>query len=74
MIDFISSIFLIIGYILTGKKNRWGWLLASVGNLGYIYISFTLSLYGMLALSSVMMIISIINFKKWNNEKLNSNS
>lgn len=65
---------MIIGYILTGKKNKWGWLLAAIGNLGYIYISYTLSLYGMLALSCVMMTISIINFKKWKNEKLDTNS
>lgn len=68
MIDYISAGLLIIGYIITGKKNKWGWLFAAFGNLGYIFVAIKINLYGMMVLSIIMLCISIYNFIKWHKE------
>lgn len=66
MLDYISSLLLIIGYFIVGNKNKNGWLLSSVGNLGYIFVGYISGLYGMMILSIVMLSVSIINYIKWN--------
>ena len=69
MIDYISAAFLIIGYFVAGKKNKWGWCLSSIGNIGYIWVSISAGLWGMLGLSVVMLAVSIYNFFIWHAEQ-----
>lgn len=64
--DYISSIFLILGLILTGKKNKWGWILSILGSLGYLYLLFDTKFYGMIILNVIMAGLGIYNFIKWN--------
>lgn len=68
MIDYSSAILLLGGYILTGKRNKNGWILSTLGNIGYIYILSSTKYYGLLSLSIVMTFLCIYNFIKWNNE------
>lgn len=63
--DYISSLFIIIGLILIGKQNKLGWILSILGSLGYIYIAIEAKIYGMFLLNVVMVVIGIINFIKW---------
>ena len=65
--DYISAFLLIVGYIIVGRKNKWGWLISLVGNLGYVVVSFIVGLYGNMILGGVMAVVSIINFIKWSN-------
>ena len=66
--DYISSLFIIIGMVLLGKQNCYGWILSIIGSLGYIYIAIMTEIYGMLLLNIVMIIIGVINFIKWKNK------
>lgn len=66
MIDLISALFLFIGYILTGNKNKIGWIFSLIGNLGYVFILYTSEFKGLFYLSILMSIICIYNFIIWN--------
>lgn len=70
MIDYLSAISLLIGYILTGKRNRIGWIFSLLGNLGYIYILSSSEYKGLFILSVLMAIICVYNFVKWSINKL----
>ncbi len=65
MIDYISAILLFSGYILTGAKKKYGWLLSCAGNIGYIYILRDTEYQGLMALSVLMTSVCIYNFIKW---------
>jgi nicotinamide riboside transporter PnuC len=68
--DYLSATLLIMGYFIAGRKNKWGWFLSLFGNIGYIFVSFFVGLYGNMILGGIMSIICIVNFLKWNkNEK-----
>lgn len=65
ILDFISAISLLIGYILTGKRLKIGWIFSLFGNLGYIYILRNSEYKGLIILSVLMSGICIYNFIKW---------
>ena len=65
MIDYISAVSLLTGYILTGCKNKIGWIFSLVGNFGYIYILMDSQYKGLLILSILMSIICVYNFIRW---------
>ena len=67
MIDYLSAILLLVGYYLTGKRNRIGWIFSLLGNFGYIYILFNTPFKGLFILSILMSLICIYNFYKWKN-------
>ncbi len=66
--DYIAASSLITGYVLIGKKKKLGWLFSCAGNMLYIGVSIITGLYGMGMLSTVMTIITLINYDKWSNE------
>jgi len=65
MIDYLSAISLLIGYYLTGKRNKIGWIFSLLGNIGYIYILFNTPFIGLFILSCFMSLMCIYNFYKW---------
>jgi hypothetical protein len=69
MIDYLSALLLLSGYIITGTKNRWGWILSALGNIGYIYLMLGTEFKGMLTLSVIMFVVCINNFIKWGKMK-----
>ena len=65
ILDFVSAISLLIGYILTGNKLKIGWVFSLLGNIGYIYILRNSEYSGLIILSVLMSIMCIYNFFKW---------
>lgn len=65
ILDFLSAIFLLIGYTLTGNKLKIGWAFSLLGNIGYIYILRNSEYKGLVILSVLMSIMCIYNFFKW---------
>lgn len=74
MIDYLSAIMLIVGYILIGKRIIYGWIFSTIGNIGYVYILVDTEFKGLLLLSITMALLCVYNFliwtKKLKNEKL----
>lgn len=65
MPDILSSIAILVGYILTGNRKRIGWIFSLLGNIGYIIILRDTELKGLIIVSIIMSLICIYNFFKW---------
>jgi nicotinamide riboside transporter PnuC len=63
--DWIAAAFVIFSVYLTGRKNRWGWVVAGIGAILFMIVAFQKEVYGMIALDVVLIIMNIINFIKW---------
>lgn len=67
--SWIFSAIIIISIFLIGKKNRWGWMVANIGALGFIYVYLNSKIYGGIALDVVLLVLNTINFFKWSKKK-----
>ena len=70
-LDYSSAILLLLGYLIVGKDVKWGWLVSFIGNIGYIFVSIRVGLYGNLILAILMTIMSAYNFIKWHMKDVN---
>jgi nicotinamide riboside transporter PnuC len=64
--DWLGALLIIISVYLTGKKNKWGWVVAGVGAIVFIVIALNKHIYGMIALDCVLIMMYIRSFIKWN--------
>jgi hypothetical protein len=65
ILSWIFSAVIILSVILIGNKNRWGWMVANIGAIGFIYLYVKTGLWGGIALDLFLLIMNTINFRKW---------
>jgi nicotinamide riboside transporter PnuC len=63
--SWIFSALIVLSIYLIGKKNKWGWMIANIGALGFIYIYINKEIYGGIALDLTLLVLNTINFIKW---------
>lgn len=63
--DWIGAFLVILSTWMTGKKNKWGWIIGIVSAIIFIRISYVKHIYGMIALDIFLITLNIINFIKW---------
>jgi hypothetical protein len=64
-LSWIYSFIIIVSVYLIGDKNRWGWMVANIGALGFIYLYIKTGLYGGIALDVFLLFFNTRNFFKW---------
>ncbi len=67
--DYIACLFEIVGAILLGNKNKWGFALLMIGNLFWFMTGCRIGLEGLIVVSAVFLLINVRNFIKWQREK-----
>lgn len=71
MIDFLGHIFyscVLIGTVLIGWKNKWGWLVRGAGEAGWIGIGFALDLSSIWLWGFAFLAMELWNFGVWHYE------
>lgn len=68
-LSWIYSFIIIVSVYMIGNKNRWGWMVANVGALGFIYIYLNTGLYGGIALDLFLLVMNTMNFIKWTKQR-----
>lgn len=64
--DFIGAILELAGKWVTGRKNRYGWLISTTASLCWIlYVVISKVSYGMLIIAIPAIVINLWNFRKW---------
>lgn len=64
-LSWIFSAVIVFSVFLIGNKNRWGWMVANVGALGFIYLYIQTKLWGGIALDLFLLVMNTRNFIKW---------
>lgn len=65
ILSWIFSAIIIYSVVLIGNKNRWGWMIANIGAIGFIYLYVKTGLWGGIALDLFLLVMNTINFIKW---------
>lgn len=68
--DWIAAALIIISIVMIGRKNKWGWLVATAGAALYLIVSYKKQIYGFVALDCVLLVLDVVNFFKWGKNKL----
>ncbi len=64
--DFIAGALELAGKYVTGKKNKYGWLLSTAAGLFWIiYVLTQGHSYGLLVVTIPALFINIYNYRKW---------
>jgi len=63
--DWIAAALVLISIYMTGEKNRWGWLVGSLGAIMFMIITYKKHIYGMVGLDICLLFLNTINFIKW---------
>ena len=63
--DWIACCLEVIGAIMVGNKNKWGFVVFICGNFFWILSGYDSNLNGLIAVSLVFATINIRNFRKW---------
>lgn len=66
--DWVAAFLVILSTWMTGRKNKWGWLVGIVSAGIFITIALDKKIYGMIALDIFLITLNIINFIKWNKD------
>jgi hypothetical protein len=65
-IDILAMVLTFIGLLMIGNKNRYGFIVALLGNSIWIFLGFWVNSFGLMFANFVIIIIYLRNFTKWN--------
>jgi nicotinamide riboside transporter PnuC len=74
LINWVIAAISIIGAILNIKKNKWGFILWIIGNIGWIVIDIIYGLYEQIPIWILFTFTSVYGFKKWSDEEKITNN
>ncbi len=66
-IDILAMLITFTGIYLIGNKKRYGFMVASIGNLIWVTLGFWVQSIGLMFANIVIILIYIRNYIKWNN-------
>jgi len=68
IVELIFAALSITGAILNIKKNRWGFVIWTIGSVGWIVSNITYEMYGQIPLWIALIIFNIWGFIRWTND------
>jgi nicotinamide riboside transporter PnuC len=71
--DWLAACCIILSIIMIGRLNKWGWIVAIVGAILYIIVSYQKGIYGFIFLDCVLLVINTLNFIKWHQKEQQTN-
>lgn len=66
--DYLAGACELIGKILVGNKNRWGFVAQMVGSVFWIYAALHWRMYGLLIVAIPCFAVNMRNYLKWRRE------
>lgn len=65
MIDLLAGAVDLAGCYIVGNKRKVGFVLNFVGNLGWVYVAFSMRVYGLLLVVLPALVLNVRNYHKW---------
>ena len=66
--QFLAGLLELIGIVVVGNKNKWGFVIFIIGAIIWVYVAFTAPMYGLLIPVIPAIGLNIRNFIKWYRE------
>lgn len=63
--DWLGALLITLSILITGRKNRWGWVLGALGGLCFSWAAIDKQLYGLLTFEVINLILCTRNFIQW---------
>ena len=67
--DWIATIFILLGYWLAGDKHKSAWLFSIVGSIIWVVYAVDIQLWSLVSVNAIFIILGAINLYKWNKKK-----
>jgi len=63
--DWIATVFVLLGYVLAGYKYKWAFLYSIIGSVIWVWYAYSIELWSLVAVNSVFIVIGTISLRKW---------
>jgi len=70
--DWLAMVLTVIQMWLVYKKSKWNFLFGALGTIIWMYINFSLHIWGGLAMNVIVVALSIAGFHSWTKEQHNA--
>ena len=67
--QYLAGLLELIGIVMIGNKNKWGFIVFVAGAVAWVYIALTTPMYGLLIPVIPAIGLNIRNFVKWYREE-----